>query len=149
MLGGPFEWCSNGRAFDARCTTTRQRTGRVPTGHPWRTERLARLDTRAVDPAMALRDLGGTWSVTALVPLRNVLAAAWRRGDDVTLDLAEVSSVDSAFLGLPLLARGAFPPGQFARVVSVPECLRLRTGGPHAEGIHSGNVHRAPGRPGA
>ena len=51
---------------------------------------------------------GGTWTRDTLAPLRAALAAAAQRRAPVSLLLNEVSYVDSAFLGLLLIARGAF-----------------------------------------
>jgi len=63
------------------------------------------VDERGPDTAIAC---GGTWTRDTLAPLRAALAAAAQRRARVSLLLNEVSYVDSAFLGLLLIARGAF-----------------------------------------
>ncbi|HUG23783.1 WecB/TagA/CpsF family glycosyltransferase [Piscinibacter sp.] len=63
------------------------------------------VDERGPDTTIAC---GGAWTRDALAPLRAALAEAAQRRACVSLLLNEVSYVDSAFLGLLLIARGAF-----------------------------------------
>jgi N-acetylglucosaminyldiphosphoundecaprenol N-acetyl-beta-D-mannosaminyltransferase len=68
--------------------------------------RRARVESRSEDGSCTLR-LHGAWCDRNLDPVRAAFAAAAARNEDVTLDLAQVSHVDSAFLGLVLLLSGA------------------------------------------
>jgi N-acetylglucosaminyldiphosphoundecaprenol N-acetyl-beta-D-mannosaminyltransferase len=52
--------------------------------------------------------LRGDWTHDHLLPLRQVLTEAAMSGRSLCLDLAEVSWIDSAFVGLVLVARGVF-----------------------------------------
>ena len=56
--------------------------------------------------AITILTLGGAWSESNLAPLREHLAQAARVGGDLTINLDQVTHVDSAFLGLMLLAYG-------------------------------------------
>lgn len=50
--------------------------------------------------------LRGTWMQSNMAPLRHCFAEAARSGKDVTLDMGEVTYVDSAFVGLVMLLQG-------------------------------------------
>jgi N-acetylglucosaminyldiphosphoundecaprenol N-acetyl-beta-D-mannosaminyltransferase len=59
-------------------------------------------------PNGTLLELRGAWSRTKLQPLRQALAQVSPGARSLVVVMKDVSSVDSAFVGLMLLARGAF-----------------------------------------
>lgn len=69
--------------------------------------------------------LQGAWTRASLAPLRGRLAQGLLAGRDLHLDLGEVDSVDSAFLGLLMLIR-AYQKRQGRRLVIAPPPARLR-----------------------
>jgi len=48
-------------------------------------------------------ELGGAWRAANLAPVRNEFSRLLQSGGDITIDLREVSGIDSAFIGLLLL----------------------------------------------
>lgn len=71
--------------------------------------------------------LKGAWAHANLQPLREALAQAERNGDALTVVMAGVSHVDSAFVGLLLLAYGRFSgsPAAFHMQGANPRVARL------------------------
>jgi N-acetylglucosaminyldiphosphoundecaprenol N-acetyl-beta-D-mannosaminyltransferase len=69
--------------------------------------------------------LRGAWSATNLQPVRDVFTQLEGRGGNVVLNLAQVRSIDSAFIGLLLLLEQALAARQCTlRLSATPQAIR-------------------------
>src|SRR5262249_11385773 len=83
-----------------------QRMQRVP-ADAWAQASLVRASTGGT----CTLTLAGPWAVRNLQPLRDALAQAARDAGSLRLDVSDVTHVDSACIGLLMLAPRAFPGG--------------------------------------
>ena len=77
------------------------------------------IDVTPVIGGVAHICLAGDWTRDALTPLRSALAEATRQNAEVELAMRDVTRVDSAFVGVVLLARGNLGHERL-RLVDVP-----------------------------
>jgi N-acetylglucosaminyldiphosphoundecaprenol N-acetyl-beta-D-mannosaminyltransferase len=114
------------------------------------TQRAARLPSDAWAQASLVRanagdtctlTLTGPWAARNLQPLRDALAQAARDAPALRLDVSDVTHVDSAFVGLMMLAPRAFPRG--VEWVGTPHRWCARCGGTMPNGC-SQRVREVP-----
>jgi N-acetylglucosaminyldiphosphoundecaprenol N-acetyl-beta-D-mannosaminyltransferase len=77
------------------------------------------IEAKPVMGGVARIRLSGDWTRDSLAPLRAALADAMRQGAEVELAVRDVTRVDSAFVGVVLLARGHLGH-EGLRLVDVP-----------------------------
>lgn len=94
--------------------------------------RPARLTIERGAGSRAVLRLSGTWTRTTLEPLRGALEAVATPGTQVVVCMRDVSGVDSAFVGLLLLAAGAIGRDN-VRIENASRRVRLTLRGHLAE----------------